>query len=230
MLQFWKCIPVLRRCFYWNFCKIHGKRLMLPDIGMISNNRTNQGSGSDNYWKIFHNKLKGFLTEMAQYIRREHIDTISLLPCYIPNREVVNYSCFLLKFFTRFYAKKIMWKRHLSITNKKRTIFGRCVDLKLKVKNILFTIHITLVIWMLWKNVRNWTRWWYLSGSKVGNQHCMKSVYIRSFSGPHFSSFGLNTKRYLRYFVSLRISVRIRENADQTNSEHRNIWRSASNE
>ena len=81
---------------------------MLPDIGMISNNRTNQGSGSDNYWKIFHNKLKEFLTEMAQYIRREHIDTISLLPCYIPNREVVNYSCFLLKFFTRFYAKKIM--------------------------------------------------------------------------------------------------------------------------
>ena len=79
---------------------------MLPDIGMISNNRTNQGSGSDNYCKISHNKLKGFLIEMAQYIRRENIDTISLLPCYIPNREVVNYSCFLLKFFTRFYAKK----------------------------------------------------------------------------------------------------------------------------
>ena len=26
--------------------------------------------------------------------------------------------------------------------------------------------------------------------------HCVKSVRIRSYSGPHFSAFGLNTKRY----------------------------------
>ena len=32
--------------------------------------------------------------------------------------------------------------------------------------------------------------------------HCMKSVRIRSYSGPHFPAFGLNTERY---FVSLRI-------------------------
>ena len=32
--------------------------------------------------------------------------------------------------------------------------------------------------------------------------HCMKSVRIRSYSGPHFPAFGLNTKRYS---VSLRI-------------------------
>ena len=32
--------------------------------------------------------------------------------------------------------------------------------------------------------------------------HCVKSLRIRSFSGPHFPGFGLNTERY---FVSLRI-------------------------
>ena len=33
-------------------------------------------------------------------------------------------------------------------------------------------------------------------------RHCVKSVRIRSYSGPHFPAFGLNTKRY---YVSLRI-------------------------
>ena len=32
--------------------------------------------------------------------------------------------------------------------------------------------------------------------------HCVKSVRIRSYSGPHFPAFGLNT---IRYSVSLRI-------------------------
>ena len=32
--------------------------------------------------------------------------------------------------------------------------------------------------------------------------HCVKSVRIRSYSGPHFPAFGLNTERYK---VSLRI-------------------------
>ena len=32
--------------------------------------------------------------------------------------------------------------------------------------------------------------------------HCVKGVYIRSFSGPYFPAFGLNTERYE---VSLRI-------------------------
>ena len=32
--------------------------------------------------------------------------------------------------------------------------------------------------------------------------HCVKSVHIRSYSGPHFPAFGLNTERY---GVSLRI-------------------------
>ena len=36
----------------------------------------------------------------------------------------------------------------------------------------------------------------------MGSEHCVKSVRIRSFSGPYFSTFGLNTERYS---VSLRI-------------------------
>ena len=32
--------------------------------------------------------------------------------------------------------------------------------------------------------------------------YCLKSVHIRSYSGPHFPAFGLNTERY---GVSLRI-------------------------
>ena len=35
-----------------------------------------------------------------------------------------------------------------------------------------------------------------------GRDHCVKNVRIRSYSGPYFPTFGLNTKRY---FVSLRI-------------------------
>ena len=35
--------------------------------------------------------------------------------------------------------------------------------------------------------------------------NCVKSVRIRSFSGPHFPAFGLNTERYGVYGVSLRI-------------------------
>ena len=32
--------------------------------------------------------------------------------------------------------------------------------------------------------------------SQVARQHCMKSVWIRNFSGPYFPAFGLNTERY----------------------------------
>ena len=34
--------------------------------------------------------------------------------------------------------------------------------------------------------------------------HCIKSVHIRSYSGPHFPAFGLNTERY---GVSFRIQL-----------------------
>ena len=53
-----------------------------------------------------------------------------------------------------------------------------------------------------------------LSPAFIGyDSHYVKSVRIRSYSGPHFPSFGLNTERY-------PYSVRIQENADQNNSEY----------
>ena len=61
------------------------------------------------------------------------------------------------------------------------------------------------------------------------NQHFVKSARIRSYSGPYFPAFGLNTERYS---VSLCIqhSVRILENADQNNSEYGHFLRSANKE
>ena len=58
----------------------------------------------------------------------------------------------------------------------------------------------------------------------------MRSAGIRSFSGPYFPSFGLNTKRYgvslrKRYGVS-PYAVRMRENTEQKNSEHGHFSRS----
>ena len=48
--------------------------------------------------------------------------------------------------------------------------------------------------------------------------HRVKSVHIQSFSGPYFSTFGLNTERYS---VSLRIQYdRMGENTDQKNFEY----------
>ena len=38
--------------------------------------------------------------------------------------------------------------------------------------------------------------------------HCVKSVRIRSYSGPYFAAFGLNRERY---FVSLRIQSECRK-------------------
>ena len=55
----------------------------------------------------------------------------------------------------------------------------------------------------------------------------MKRVRIRSYFGPHFPAFELNTERYS---VSLCIqsecvySVRMRENADQNNSKYGHLF------
>ena len=51
--------------------------------------------------------------------------------------------------------------------------------------------------------------------------HCEKSVRIRSYSGPYFPAFGLNTERY-------SYSVRMRENTDQNTSEYGHFLPSAS--
>ena len=53
----------------------------------------------------------------------------------------------------------------------------------------------------------------------VCDYHCVKSVRIRSYSGPYFPTFGLNTDRY-------SVSVRMRENMDQNNSEYEHFLRS----
>ena len=42
----------------------------------------------------------------------------------------------------------------------------------------------------------------YLLLSKLSSSYCVKSVRIRSYSGPHFAAFGLDTERY---FAFLRI-------------------------
>ena len=52
--------------------------------------------------------------------------------------------------------------------------------------------------------------------------HYVKSVRIRSYSGPHFPAFRLNTERYS---IS-PYSVRMRENRDQNNSEYEHFLRS----
>ena len=44
--------------------------------------------------------------------------------------------------------------------------------------------------------------------SKHGNLHCLKSIRIRSYSGPYFLAFGLNTERYT---VSLHIQSESRK-------------------
>ena len=51
----------------------------------------------------------------------------------------------------------------------------------------------------------------------LNSSYCVKSVYIRSYSGLYFPSFGLNTERY---------SVRMRENTYQNNSEYGQFLRS----
>ena len=55
--------------------------------------------------------------------------------------------------------------------------------------------------------------------------HCVKSVRILSYSGPHFPAFGLNTERYSVLRIS-PYSVRMRENAHQNNSEYGHFLRS----
>ena len=50
-------------------------------------------------------------------------------------------------------------------------------------------------------------------------EHCVKSVRVRSYSGPYFPAFGLNAEKY---------EVRMRENTNQNNSEYEHFLRSGS--
>ena len=60
---------------------------------------------------------------------------------------------------------------------------------------------------------------------KIEPKYCVKSVRIRSFSGPYFPAFGLNTERYSVLCIS-PYSVRMRENTEQKNSEYGHFSRS----
>ena len=53
--------------------------------------------------------------------------------------------------------------------------------------------------------------------------HCVKRVCIRSYSGPHFPTFRLNTERH-RVFLAFSPNV---GNADQNNSKYGHFLRSA---
>ena len=44
--------------------------------------------------------------------------------------------------------------------------------------------------------------------ARFDNNHCVKSFRIRSYSGPHFPAFGLNTERY---GVSVRIQSKCKK-------------------
>ena len=54
----------------------------------------------------------------------------------------------------------------------------------------------------------------------VWSKHCVKSVQIRSFSGPYFPAFGLNTETYALY----RISLRIQSECGKCGPEKVRIW------
>ena len=43
-------------------------------------------------------------------------------------------------------------------------------------------------------------------------EHCVKSVRIRSYSGLHFSTFGLNTERYFEQSECRKMRTRITRN------------------
>ena len=69
--------------------------------------------------------------------------------------------------------------------------------------------------------------------NKNKNHHCVKSARIRSYSGPHFPAFGLNTKRYS---VPPRIQseygkmrTRITQNTDTFYAVHNNDYKSLRN-
>ena len=70
---------------------------------------------------------------------------------------------------------------------------------KLQILFLVFSLmfyHIFLKqSWIKDKNI-------WISYINFSAQYCVKSVHIRSYSGPHFPAFGLNAERY---FVSLRI-------------------------
>ena len=76
---------------------------------------------------------------LVQCILNYNMDTILWLAWYVLNREVINYSCIPLKVFAN---AKMSLKRH----QLKAASSEGGVNLRLKVQNMVFMTHITLVI------------------------------------------------------------------------------------
>ena len=49
---------------------------------------------------------------------------------------------------------------------------------------------------------RYWQKLLLIEKSKYLHNHCEKSVLIRSYAGPYFPAFGLNTERYKVFYDS----------------------------
>ena len=65
-----------------------------------------KSSGSYDWWKIFHKKVKGLML-MAKCVRKYNTYMILWFDCYAPNREMINYSCFPQTVFARYFAKTL---------------------------------------------------------------------------------------------------------------------------
>ena len=87
--------------------------------------------------------------------------------------------------------ERIMYNKFCTFLEKKQPTYSCKFGFRQKHSTIHALIHLT---------------------EKISNQlHCVKSVRIRSFSGPYFPAFGLNTER-----KSISpYSVGMRENTDQ---------------
>ena len=84
-----------------------------------------------------------------------------------------------------------------------------------------------------WSSGTQISCWKLTSSLKI--EHCVNSVSIRSYSGPHFPAFGLTSERYGVLYLWFRrdtefcispASVRMWENAEQNNSEYGHFLRS----
>ena len=84
-------------------------------------------------------------------------------------------SLFLIKSFFRVYE-----------TNQNNARVRFTVRVKDAIVKTIFPLNVIIDSWMD-----------YLKKEEtIGDNKCMKRVHIRSFSGPYFPAFGMNTERY----------------------------------
>ena len=56
---------------------------------------------------------------------------------------------------------------------------------------------------------------------QIYSRHCVKSVRIRSYSGPHFPAFGLNTERYeVSHRIQLKFGKMVTRKTPNTDTFH----------